>query len=311
MSVSAADAAWAHVRPFLEIMEANRRERLDHDGLLTRFPGLASVVVTDVELAGPRGPMPARIYRSSEGPRPTTGLVWVHGGGFVAGDLDMYETHWVALELAARGIAVVTLDYVKARPGVHHPLPSDDVLAGWLAVLSGDLLRVPPGAIHLAGASAGASLSVSIALRLRDGAGTSPASLLLVYPSLHGDPPEPSPEAAAAAALLPPDMRFTPELMHALNVNYVGSADALDDPLAFPATAELAGLPPTLIVNAEADDVRPSGETFGVLLDEAGVDAQTLVEPSTPHGYLDQPGLPAAVATIDRMAAWVIGRSPR
>jgi len=308
MSDSEQEAAWHQVRPFVEIMEANRLARLDTaTALTTQFPSLAGVDVTDLELAGPRGPMPARSYRSSAFPAPTAGFVWVHGGGFVAGDLDMNETHWVALELAARGIAVVTLEYVKARPGIHHPALSDDVLAGWLAALSNDLLGVPAADIHLGGASAGATLSVSVALRLRDGAGVLPASLLLVYPNMHSAALPHSPAVAAAVATLSPEMRFTPDFQAAINLNYVGTADALADPLAFPASGDVAGLPPTFIVNAEADDLRSSGEAFAAQLAAAGVAVRVEFEPDTRHGYLDQPGLPGAVATIDKMAAWITG----
>jgi acetyl esterase/lipase len=53
--------------------------------------------------------------------------VWAHGGGFAAGDLDMPEAHAVATALAARGIAVVSVDYRLVGPGCRYPAPSDDV----------------------------------------------------------------------------------------------------------------------------------------------------------------------------------------
>ena len=46
--------------------------------------------------------------------RPTAGLVWAHGGGFAAGDLDMPEADWVARSLAERGITVISVDYALA-----------------------------------------------------------------------------------------------------------------------------------------------------------------------------------------------------
>ena len=61
-----------------------------------------------------------------------TAFVWVHGGAFIGGDLEFPEAHWVSLAIAARGFAVLSLDYRKSLRGVHYPVPSDDILDGWL-----------------------------------------------------------------------------------------------------------------------------------------------------------------------------------
>ena len=304
MSEDAREAGASALMGFVDIMESNRAV-VDHDELARRFPALAEVEVTAVDIEGPHGVVPARSYRPVD--PAIASFVWVHGGGFVAGDLDMYESHWVALELAAQGIAVVALDYTKARDGVHHPVPSDDVLAGWAAAVSdADLLGGTAGPVHLGGASAGATLAVSVALRARAGAAPAPGSLVLIYPALHAKLPVPSADAAAAAATAPPEMRFTPEFMDAINLNYVGSSDALADPLAFPGHSDLAGLPRTLVLNAEADDLRASGEAFAHELTAAGVPVELGYEPGTRHGYLDQPGSPEAIRTIDRIAQWLV-----
>jgi hypothetical protein len=55
--------------------------------------------------------------------RPTAGLVWAHGGGFAAGDLDMPEADWVARAFAARGATVVSIGDGSGR----YPAGSDDV----------------------------------------------------------------------------------------------------------------------------------------------------------------------------------------
>ena len=292
---------------FIAMMEANRRAQVDHYDLLRRFPSLADVVVTDREITGRHGPVPARVYRAAApvGAR----FVWVHGGAFVAGDLDMYESHWVALELAARGIAVVALDYRKALGGVHHPVLSDDVLAGWTAAATdGDLLGEPAGGVHLGGASAGGNLAVSVAMRARDGQAPAPESLVLVYPNLHETLPEAGPDTSAAAEKLPAEMRFSRSFMSTINLNYVGSIDGLRDPLAFPALGDLTGLPETYILNAEADDLRASGEAFASDLATAGVPVRVEFEPDTRHGYLDQPDSTQAARTIERVVSWLTDR---
>jgi acetyl esterase/lipase len=267
------------------------------------YPELAEVQVTDVVIDGPHGAVLGRSYR---GPAEADiGLVWVHGGAFVAGDLDMPESHWVALELAMRGIRVLALDYQKALNGVHHPVLSDEVLAGWLAAATADLLDVPVERLHLGGASAGANLAAGVALRLRSRSEPSPASIVLAYPALHPFLPAANAAAAAAADTLADEQRFTPGFFHAVNVNYVGDVAGLGDTIAFPSNSAPEGLPPTFILNAEADDLRASGEAFAAQLAEADVPVLLEFEPGTAHGYLNEPELPAAVRSIDRIVRWL------
>jgi acetyl esterase/lipase len=209
------------------------------------------------------------------------------------------------MELASRGIPVLALDYQKALSGVRHPVLSDEVLTGWEAAEG--LLGIPSGQLHLGGASAGANLSAGVVVRLIDDGAQVPASLLLLYPVLHSVVPPASPAAEAALDALAPQMRFSPLFMRAVNLNYVGEPSGLDDPVAFPATGHLAGFPRTRVLNAEADDLRPSGEAFAEQLAATGASVVADFEPGTVHGYLDHPGAPAAVASIDRIAEWLRG----
>jgi len=295
-------------REVVELLEQNARARRAAEPIERRLPALAEVETHDLVIDGPHGPIAGRTYLGPVGR--DVGLVWVHGGAFVAGDLDMYEAHWVSLELAARGIAVLSLDHQKALGGVHHPVLSDEVLAGWLAAANDvGVLGVPLESLHLGGASAGANLSAGVALRLRDDGGPAPASLVLVYPTFHAVLPQAGPDAAEAVTALPPEYRFAPDFFRAVNVNYVGNAALLDDPVAFPANGLVEGLPATYILNAEADDLRSSGEAFAGQLQDAGVAVRVEFEPQTVHGYLDSAGLPAAVKSLDRIANWLKGTS--
>ena len=77
---------------------------------------------TDIRIDGPgRRLVPARLYRDASAEASGRALVWVHGGAFIGGHLDMPESNWVALELAARGIPVLAVDYVKCLGDVHFP----------------------------------------------------------------------------------------------------------------------------------------------------------------------------------------------
>lgn len=279
------------------------RTDVDTESLIRRFPRLASVRIRSIGIEGPHGTVPTRLYETAESNG--IALVWVHGGAFLAGDLDMPESNWVALELAARGFSVLAVDYRKALNGVHHPVLSDEVDAAWSAATGEGLWTQTPESLHLGGASAGAFLSASVALRAAAEGHRIPDSLLLIYPLLHRTLPKASSAAAAAAETLTPEQRFTPGFVQGLNENYLGSSNPAAHPIAFPAEADLEVLPPTLVVNAEADDLRASGEAFAAALGHADVPHEVTTERGTIHGYLDQPGHAGAVATLDRIVGWL------
>jgi acetyl esterase len=96
--------------------------------------------------------------------------------------------------------------------------------------------------------------------------------------------------------------------MRDINLNYAGSEDVFDDVYAFPGIGAVSGLPPVFILNSEADSLRSSGERFGEQLAAAGVHVRVEYEPGTVHGHLNQPDDPAAVRSIERLAAWLSDR---
>jgi acetyl esterase/lipase len=266
---------------------------------------MATVTTVDRSVDGPHGPIPVRVY--SPGPTGSfPGLVWIHGGSFRWGDLDMPEADSVATALAERGILVVTVDYRLAVDGVHYPVPSDDVLAAfeWVATHAAEL-RIDAGRLSIGGGSAGASLSAGVAKRLRDAGGPRPYSVLLAYPSLHPFLPEASPELAAKVAAQPVDERRTAGDLDEINLNYVGSADALADPYAMPANGDLSGLPATFILNSDIDALRASGELYAAALIAAGNDVLVIREPGVGHGHLNIADDAGAARSIERMAAWL------
>ena len=255
-------------------------------------------------IPGPHGEIRVRIYRpeSSAGSRP--GLVWLHGGGFVGGDLDMGEADGVARELCARvGATVVSVEYRLCVDGVHFPVPHDDVVAAWLwTVGAADELGIDPRRLAMGGGSAGGNLAAGAALRLRDEGLPLPSRLLLVYPVLHLELPPLPPDFPADADVLPPLLRLTPENIVALNRNYLGDGVA-PTPYAFPALGDLAGLPPTVFLTSEYDDLRASAEAFAEALTAAGVDVISRCERGVPHGHLNIRGIAATDRSLDFLAA--------
>jgi acetyl esterase len=272
----------------------------------------------DLSIDGPHGPLPVRFYRGAAPGADAPGLVWVHGGAFAFGDLEMPESDWVAQSLAERGISVVTVDYQLApepeipgfprsdRAGVRFPVASEEVTAAFeWTVEHADELGITAGSLSLGGASAGGNLAAGAALRLRDTGDVQPHSLLLAYPLVHAELPPPHAELAAKIESLAPEHRFPPEVVGIMNLNYVFDPAHLTNPYAFAGTQNLAGLPPTFILNSDADSLRSSGELFAAELASAGVDVLVIREPGTRHGHLNEPDLPEAQRSIERMTAWL------
>nr|WP_218860984.1 alpha/beta hydrolase [Petropleomorpha daqingensis] len=271
------------------------------------------VPTRDDAAPGPHGPVPVRIYEPSVdgGSRPC--LVWAHGGGFVGGDLDMREADWTAREVCSRaGAVVVSVDYRLAVDGVHYPVPHDDVVAAvaWTRD-NAAALGIDPVRISIGGASAGGNLTAGAALRLRDRDGWAPAALLLAYPALHAAVPAPSSALVAKLAELPPLFRPQAGAGHPLSENYLGGPLSTADGYAFPANAVLEGLGPTVVINAEYDDLRASGEAFTAALALAGVDVRQVTVPGLLHGFLNQPAELEPVGRCLDLMAGVVAEAGR
>lgn len=265
---------------------------------------------------GPHGPIPVRLYTLAPGAESThpapagTALVWYHGGAFVSGDLDMPEADAVARGVVSRtGAVVVSVFYRLCLPGsgIHHPVPHDDGLAAfrWTRAHAAEL-GLNPARIAVGGASAGGNLAAGVTLHAADD-GDAPWQALLAYPVGHAEHwPAASAELAERLAAMPRLLRFTPEMMAAMNGNYLGGPVEDLPAYAFPGDApaeRLAGFPSTYIENCENDDLRASGEELGRQLAAAGVDVETVTCAGVPHGHLNAVGSPLTTASLDRFAA--------
>jgi acetyl esterase/lipase len=88
-----------------------------------------------------------------------------------------------------------------------------------------------------------------------------------------------------------------------MNRNYAGSPEALRE--AFPGGGELAGLPPTLVLDADRDSLAASGEAFAAELAAAGVEVEHRIVPGTRHGFLNRPERPPFRLGIDAVTGWL------
>lgn len=302
----------------------------------------------DTAGAGPSGSpnrlgsaaVPVRVYEpqgdSSQAPWAT--LVWAHGGSFVRGTLDWPEADWVARAFAEAGMRVYSVDYALASDSVKAPAPANDVVA-----VVREVAARHEGLLVIGGASAGAHLAALAALTQADWA-TAPGAvdlpqptlapplsgaraadaLLMLYPTAHRVQ-RADPQITARTSALPESRKFDAGRIIDMYNFYLGdsgrepheSEDGRVDPPAYPATPtviaelppeRLQQLPPTIIINADADDLRASGEHFAEQLRAAGVPVTLALQPGTLHGYLNRPeesdqARADARATIDRFVA--------
>ena len=284
-----------------------RWEELDGSAAAARMaafqqdPGewsLPDVRVEDRAVDGPHGRIPVRTYAPQA--RPRGALLWVHGGGFGSGSLDMRESHVVAAELAARsGSEVVTVDYRLAGDQVRYPVPADDVHAAWQWLHARSAAAGIPAS--LGGASAGAALALTAALRARDAGAPLPQRLLLAYPFAHFPVPSSADADRHVLAALPRLLRFHPGDVEAMVRRYVGRITDLPA-YALPGEAPLHGLPPTCLLLSEYDELRPSGELLARQLADSGGAVHRHLARGMPHGHLDRT---PALAEVDRSLDWL------
>lgn len=249
--------------------------------------------VRDTVVQGRNGAIPIRDYypeqRLTEPP-----LVWVHGGGFSAGGLDQKESDAPARAWAAAGRWVRAVDYRLApRVNLLRDQPLREGANRYPAGLHdvADVIIASTGAagepVDAGGASAGANLVAAAALLLRDSEWPLPRKLTLAYGAFHS---EHITESLAYNRLRGPLARwaFNPKMLDRMYRNYVGDERLLVPGLAFPGGADLRGLPPTLVLDADNDRLHASGQLFAAELRDAGVPVREEVVRAM-HGFLGRP----------------------
>jgi len=227
-------------------------------------------------------------------------VLFLHGGGWVVGDLDGVDA--LCRALANRtGAVVVSADY---RLAPEHPFPAalEDAwtVLTWLHEHAHEL-GADPERLAVAGESAGANLAAVVARRAHADPGAVHPRLraqLLAYPALDGA------LATASYDELGTGFGLTREQMRWYWDAYAPGR-AARAPEASPLRApDLAGLPPALIVQAELDPLLDDGLDYAQRLRAAGVDADVHVWPGMVHGFLRYRGLlDDAHAALDEAAA--------
>jgi acetyl esterase/lipase len=251
------------------------KQLLGKQGEPTAPPPGATLKNTTIPGAG--GPMATNIY-TPDGTGPFPVVVYFHGGGWVIADKDVYDGGARATAIMAKAI-VVSPDY---RQGPEHRFPAahDDAIAAYqwalenAASIGGD-----PKRVALMGESAGGNLAVATAIAARDGRLQAPLAVVSVYPIAGSDTTTPSyVENANAKPLSRPMMSWFFD-------KYLRSPADRQDPRIDLVAANLQGLPPTTIINAQIDPLRSDGEMLASKLKAAGVSADQKTYPGVTHEF--------------------------
>ena len=236
---------------------------------------------------------------------PTAVLVYYHGGGWVIGALDEFDT-LARLLVHATGAAVALVDY-RLAPEHPYPTAAEDAWTALSAV--SDRLAEPAGRapgedpvpLVVAGDSAGGNLAAIVSRRAALEGGPTPAAQVLIYPVTDAD--------TSNASYTDPDnqLMLDRDAMIWFWDHYTPDAADRANPDASPLRADdldRLALPPALVLTAEHDVLRDEGEAYAAKLRDAGVPVTHRRFDGQMHGFFTMAGvLPGSADGISWLAA--------
>ena len=245
-----------------------------------------TVTTQDVTYPAASGAQKARIYKPANVAANAPVVLYIHGGGWVIADIDVYDSSPRALAKAT-GAIVVSIEYRHA-PEAKFPAAHDDANAAYQWVLKnaagwgGD-----PKKVAVIGESAGGNMAVNVAIAARDKGWTAPLAVVAVYPVADSNLSTGSKLARATAKPL-----NTPMLAWFFTHTLSNPSQAMDPRLNL-VGADLKGLPPTTIILAEIDPLRDDGMNLAEKLRAAGVVTEVKEYAGVTHEFF---GMGAVVA---------------
>jgi acetyl esterase len=257
-------------------------------------------------------PLHCEVYDEHLAPTPTTGplgiwvrhylppaplqprstFVFMHGGGWVLGDVDLSDGF--CRELAIRGQThVVSVGY-RLAPENPYPAALDDTVS---VITEFGEQRIETSGLPLivGGISAGANLAAAAAIRRRDECARIPDLQVLICPVLDIEGATDSyRQMAEGNYLTAADMRWFWQ-------QYTGESEPTDDGTGWRSpchVTDLSGIPPALIVNAEFDVLRDEGQAYADRLAAAGIEAVSVTFAGMIHGFVSDRRLAPARAAM-------------
>ena len=271
---------WLKTGPVLGSHKPIHVQRREHDAFIDKDPPPVGRV-EHLGLSGPHATVPVRVYHPADvGSAPLPALIYLHGGGFVVGSLDQFDTAMRRLCEGAR-VQVYAVDY-KLAPEYQWPVQIEEgeFVVRWLFDHAAER-GVDPARIALGGDSAGGNQTCVITQKLRDEGGPKLKLQLPLYPETK----------------MPFD---TPAGVENRSGGYVDTAGVLlfvwslvpqgvdySQPYITPLNAtNFADLPPAIVVTCGFDMLRDVGHAYAQKLAAAGNDIAYVHYPDLPHGII-------------------------
>lgn len=213
-------------------------------------------------------------------------VVYYRGGGWVIADLDTYDASAAAIARKANAI-VISVDYPLA-PEHKFPAAHDEAIEAYKYILKnakgwgGD-----PSKVAIVGESAGGNLAIDTAIAARDQKLTQPVAIVSVYPVATTTMDTPSKKDHAATKPL-----NTPMMTWFFD-KVLADAGQAQDPRLNLVAADLKGLPPTTIINAEIDPLKSDGDMLAEKMKAAGNDVTHKIYTGVTHEFF---GMDAVVS---------------
>lgn len=291
-------AGLAPADPLRQPLDEARRHAWNYQMLWnTPLPAIDGVIET--ETTSPRGtPVRLRIHYPDQRRQDLGVLAYFHGGSFVLNGLDTHE-RLMRLLAERSGMAVVGIGYTLA-PELRFPGQLDEALAAltWLRHTGGQF-GLDASRLAIGGDSAGANLALSAMLALRDRGLPPPRLGLLFYGMFSADLDTPSHRTFGGGGF-----GLTTERMDWFWSQYLADRAQRDNPAAAPLLADLAGLPPQLVIGAGLDCLLDDSVRLADRLSQAEVACTLSVYEEVPHSFMQMSAhLAPADAAIAEAAA--------
>ena len=277
------------VRGFLEMLEQmgnqgveqvgveEGREQMRVLGSMAEAPAPELAVKRDLTCPGPAGEIPLRFYDPRESRDPGPAILFLHGGGFVIGDIGVYDSLCAAIA-KEMDLPVISVEY---RLAPEHPFPAapDDceAAARWVATSPDALGREITGLIPM-GDSAGGNLTIVVTNQLSAEPAEVPVVMQVpIYP-VASDVSQHESFANFADGYL-----LTGAAMAWFTDQY--KADA-SDPRNTPIIGDCSNTPPTVLCTAGLDPLRDSGREYAAHLIQLGTNVVYLEFKGNIHGFI-------------------------
>jgi acetyl esterase len=210
-------------------------------------------------------------------------LVYFHGGGYVLGDLEQYDTLCQQLAHAA-GCIVVSVDYTLAPEAKSQQIFDEAFTAYRWLKQEGAAWGIDTARLAVGGDSAGGNLATAVCLMCKELDVTQPSFQMLWYPVTDYSMSFASVDEFAEGYFL------TKASMQWFASHFLEAPERGADPRVSPILADVSGLPPAFVLTAGFDPLRDEGEAFAQRLVGAGVRCRHVCYTDTIHAFISFAG---------------------